>query len=81
MGKTWAGGGAGGDGDEAGIRGLGLTVESLGDSVSPDRPAVHCRLSSCDSSSNWRNLGGGELVSVAFKVETDKPDFAQRRSV
>jgi hypothetical protein len=42
MGETWAGGGAvtgaAGDGDEAGIRGLGLplTTESLGDSVAPD---------------------------------------------
>ena len=35
MGETWAGGGADGDGDEAGIRGSGL-AESLGDSVAPD---------------------------------------------
>ena len=38
MGETWAGGRAAGDGDEAGIRGLGLVLgaESLGDSVAPD---------------------------------------------
>ena len=42
MGETWAGGGAvtgaAADGDEAGIRGLGLPLatESFGDSVAPD---------------------------------------------
>ena len=38
MGETWAGGGAAGDGDEAGIRGLCLALgsESLGNSVAPD---------------------------------------------
>ena len=39
MGETWAGGGAvtgaAGDGDEAGIGGLGL-AESFGDAVAPD---------------------------------------------
>jgi hypothetical protein len=48
MGETWAGGGAARDGDEAGIRRLGL-VESLGDSVSPDARRFTA-LSSCDSS-------------------------------
>ena len=38
MGESWAGGGGGGDGDEAGVRALGvaLRAESLGDSVAPD---------------------------------------------
>ena len=37
MGEPWAGGGAAGDEDEAGIRGLVLTLraESLGDSAAP----------------------------------------------
>jgi len=38
MREPWAGGGAAGDGDEAGVCGLGLAlgVESFGDSVAPD---------------------------------------------
>ena len=32
--KSWSGGGAAGDGDEAGIRGLGLALRA--DSVAPD---------------------------------------------
>jgi hypothetical protein len=35
MGESWAPSGAAGEGDEEGIRGLGL-AESLGDSVAPD---------------------------------------------
>jgi hypothetical protein len=61
------------------LRGLGL-AEWLGDSVAPDA-LPFTALSSCDSSRTWWTLGGGEVVSVAFKVEADKPDFAQRRSV
>jgi hypothetical protein len=50
MGETWAAGGGGGDGDEAGIGGLGL-AESFGDAVAPDaRLFTAGRLSSCDSS-------------------------------
>jgi hypothetical protein len=38
MGDTWSGGGADGDGNAAGMRGLVLALgaESLGDSVAPD---------------------------------------------
>ena len=56
--------------------GLGLTrAESLGDSVASDdrRFTAGCPAAIL---AGRRNLGGGEVVSVSFKVEEDKPDFA-----
>jgi hypothetical protein len=38
--KSWAGGGAAGDADEAGIRGLGLALRA--DSVAPDARRFTC---------------------------------------
>ena len=74
----WEKFGAAGDGDEAGIGGLGL-AESFGDAVAPDA-RLFTALSSCDSSRIWLNLCGWEVVSVAFNLqlefEEDKPDFA-----
>ncbi len=78
MGETWAGGGAGGDGDEAGIRGLGVALgaESLGDSGAPDARRFTAACPAAIPGKNCRNLPGRELVSVALKVEQDKPHFA-----
>ena len=54
----WEKFGAAGDGEEAGIGGLGL-AESFGDAVAPDaRLFTAGRLSSCDSSRTWLNLCG-----------------------
>jgi hypothetical protein len=62
MGETWARGGAAGDGDEAGIRGLGL-AESLGDSVAPDARRL---TAGCPAG----------IGSLPLDVEEDKSDFA-----